>query len=263
MKVAVYQFAPEFGEKEKNLSKIEKALRKTDADLIVLPELCTTGYQFVSTDEIDALCEPIPEGPTVERFVRICAERKIFLVAGIGEKEEWVAYNSAVLIGPGGFIGSYRKVHLFCEEKRWFRPGDRDFSVYDVDRAKIGLMICFDWIFPEAARSLAALGADILCHPSNLVLPYCQDAMVTRSIENGVFTITVNRIGSEERGGKKRLTFTGGSQIVGPRGKILFRMGRAVEAIQEVDIDPSRARDKQITAENHLWNDRRPEAYQF
>ena len=261
MKIGVYQFAPEFGEKKKNLQKIEAVLSKTDADLVVLPELCTTGYQFISRDEVDGLCEPIPDGPTADRLIQICQRKKMFLVAGMGEKHEWMVYNSAVLLGPSGFLGSYRKVHLFCEEKQWFQPGNGGFPVFDIGKVKIGLMICFDWIFPEAARSLALQGADIICHPVNLVLPYCQEAMITRSIENGVFTITTNRIGSEARGEKDKLTFTGGSQVTDPRGRILFRLETNQEGFQEVEIDPMLARDKQITLHNHILNDRKPEQY--
>jgi len=261
MKVAVYQFSPEFGRKEKNLQKIEEAVRETDGELVVLPELCCTGYQFVSQEEVNGLCEPIPEGDTVRGFIRICREKKIFLVGGVGEKDGKAAYNSAVLVGPDGFIGLYRKVHLFCEEKRWFRPGNLGFPVWDIGKTRIGIMVCFDWIFPEAARSLAMQGADILCHPSNLVLPYCQDAMVTRCIENGVFAVTTNRTGSEERGDKERLAFTGGSQVVSPGGEVMFRLGRDEEGFQEVEIDPTLAKDKQVTPENHLWEDRKPDMY--
>lgn len=261
MRVAVYQFAPEFGQKKKNIQRMEDAIQKAKAELVVLPELCSTGYQFVSQEEVDALCEPIPEGETVQKFCRICRKRGIYLVGGVGEKAGNVVYNSAVLVGPEGFIGSYRKVHLFFDEKQWFTPGDKGFSVWDIGKAKIGIMICFDWIFPEAARSLALQGADILCHPANLVLPYCQNAMITRSIENRVFSITANRVGSEARRGKDRLTFTGGSQIVNPKGDVVFRLGSDAEEIQETEIDPPAARDKQITPKNHLWEDRRSDSY--
>lgn len=261
MKLAVYQFAPEFGKKQENLEKIEQVVRKVDAELVVLPELCCTGYQFVSGGEVDALCEPIPGGPTVEMLSRICGEKGMYLIAGVGEKDGANAYNSAVLIGPEGFIGKYRKIHLFMEEKRWFQPGDLGFRVWDIGDVSIGLMICFDWIFPEAARSLALQGAEIVCLPANLVLPYCQDAMVTRSIENGIFSVTANRTGYEERGGNERLTFTGGSQVVSPKGEVLFRLGSKNEEYQEVEIDPAAARDKWVTQGNHLWEDRRPDVY--
>jgi len=261
MKIAAFQFSPEFGEKEENLLKIENAVQKTEADLLVLPELCTTGYQFINQGEVNSLCEPIPDGPTMDRLIRLCKEASIFLVAGLGEKDGDVVYNSAVIIGPEGLIGLYRKIHLFWDEKIWFQPGNLGFSVWDIGIARIGLMICFDWVFPEAARSLALQGADILCHPSNLVLPFCQAAMITRSIENGVFSILTNRIGTEERGDKNSLTFTGGSQVVDPKGNVLFRLETDVENLIEVEIEPLLARDKQITPKNHLLYDRRSEMY--
>jgi predicted amidohydrolase len=261
MKIGIYQFLPQFGEKEKNLTKIEKAIKNSNANLMVLPELCTTGYQFISQDEVDDICEPIPEGSTVNRLVKMCKDSNSYLVAGIGEKAGNRCYNSSVLVGPEGYIGKYRKVHLFFEENKWFKPGDLGFPVWDIGSAKIGMMICFDWVYPESVRSLALQGVDIVCHPVNLVLPYCQQAMVTRSIENSVFVVTANRVGSEQRGGKDKLTFTGSSQITAPRGDVLFRMGKCDEFYQDVEIDPSQARDKKLTLYNDLLKDRRPDQY--
>lgn len=260
MKAAVLQFFPEFGEKEKNLEKIGKYLKNADSKLAVLPELCTTGYQFTSRDDTAKLSEPIP-GPTVEELEMISKKTGAYITAGIAENDGGELYNSSVLVGPEGFIGKYRKVHLFREEKKWFTPGDIGFRVWDVEGIKLGMMICFDWIFPEAARSLSLQGVDVICHPVNLVLPFCQEAMITRAIENGVFIITANRIGTEKRGRKESLTFTGQSQIVSPKGEVLFRLGEANESFQQVDIDPLQARDKNITPENHILRDRKPDQY--
>ena len=122
-------------------------------------------------------------------------------------------------------------------------------------------MICFDWLFPESARTLTLLGADIICHPANLVLPNCQKAMVTRSLENGVFTITANRVGTESRGGKDPLTFTGGSQIVDNLGRVLTKLGPDDTGVVLTDIEPVRSRNKILTAHNDRLRDRRPEFY--
>ncbi len=262
MKIAVYQLAPEFGDKQRNLNRIEKAVQTAGADLVVLPELCATGYQFTSRSEAADLCESIPEGESIRKLIDLSRKHNCHIVAGVGEKAGDALYNSAVLTGPDGVIGVYRKVHLFWDEKLWFQPGDLGFPVWDIGSAKIGIMICFDWIFPEAARSLALAGADVICHPVNLVLPYCQDAMVTRCVENRIFIVTANRIGTEARGGRDPLTFTGGSQIVDPRGNIQFRMASDAEDLQACEIDPTLARDKQITPCNHLWEDRRPDQYE-
>ena len=110
-------------------------------------------------------------------------------------------YNTCVLSFGGEIKARYRKVHLFDREKELFTPGDLPFDVYDLRGVKVGMMICFDWVFPEAMRALALKGAQIVCHPSNLVLPYCPRAMITRCIENGVYAITTNRVGNEARGG--------------------------------------------------------------
>jgi predicted amidohydrolase len=122
------------------------------------------------------------------------------------------------------------------------------------------MMICFDWIFPEACRALALQGARVVLHPSNLVLPYCQNAMTTRCIENRVFAITCNRVGTETRAGV-RLRFTGQSQIVDPCGRTLVRANDRDEDLRFIDIDPQEAGDKRLTSRNDLFADRRPEAY--
>lgn len=261
MKIAIHQFAPAFGDKETNLKRMAEAAEKVDVDLLVFPELCTTGYQFLSQGEVDDASELIPDGKSIQALEDICRRNHCHIVAGVAEKDEGKCYNSAVLVGPNGFIGIYRKTHLFWDERLYFQSGDTGFKVWDLGEAKIGLMICYDWIYPEAARSLARQGADIIICPTNLVLPYCQNAMITRSIENRVFTVTANRVGTEARGNKDALTFTGGSQVVNPRGDILFRMGKDNEALQTVEIDPLLARDKQITPGNSLWEDLRPDQY--
>ncbi len=171
-----------------------------------------------------------------------------------------IFYNSAILVYPDGKIKVYRKVHLFFEEKLFFEPGNLGFPVFEVKGVKVGMMVCFDWVFPEATRSLALGGAEIIAHPANLVLPYCQDAMITRSIENRVFTITANRTGKDVRGDKE-LSFTGKSQIVSPSGERVLEFEGEEEGIKVIEIEPAMARDKNITEYNDLFRDRRPGVY--
>jgi 5-aminopentanamidase len=261
MRIGVYQNNPEFGQVEKNVLRAVMELSAADADMIVMPELFNTGYQFVSREEALDLAEEIPSGRTCEVLSDVALSRNMYLIFGIAELDGGKLFNSAAVIGPDGFIGTYRKSHLFYEEKNIFDPGDTGFTVFDIGMARLGVMICFDWWFPEAARSLALLGADIICHPSNLVLPDCQKAMVTRSLENGVFSATANRIGSESRGGKDALMFTGESQILDNRGTVLANMTRDNIGISVVDIDVYKARDKSITTMNDRFKDRRPELY--
>ncbi len=261
MKVGYFQFDPVFGEAKRNLDAAGERLAKAECDLMVLPELFNSGYQFVSAEEARDLAEEIPGGATTKRLMEIAAGRRMHLVAGLAERAEGRVYNSAVLVGPKGVIGVYRKTHLFFEETLFFAPGNTGFPVYDIGPARVGLMVCFDWYYPESARSLALKGADIIAHPSNLVLPHCPDSMVTRCLENRVFAITCNRIGSEERGGKKKLTYIGNSEVVTPKGVILHRAKPDKEELAIVEIDPLEARNKQINPYNDLLAGRRPEFY--
>lgn len=261
MKVGFIQTYPQFGEKEKNLEKAVDFMMNADADLIVLPELFNSGYLFTSHQEVEEIAEIIPDGYATQRLIDVGREKGMYIVAGLAEKWEATLFNSAVLVGPDGFIGAYRKAHLFKDEPRWFKKGDSGFKVHDIGSAGIGMMICFDWIFPEASRTLALKGADIICHPSNLMLPYCQKAMVTRSIENGVFSITCNRIGIEERGGE-RLEFTGLSQITDPKGDVLALAGKDKEETRIVEIDPLKAREKRV-GQNELFQERRTDLYEI
>ena len=261
MRVGFYQYRPQFGEVAKNLDTVEAALEQAEADLIVLPELFASGYQFVSQDEVRQLTEPVPDGPTTHRLVEIAKRRRMVIVAGLPERAGAACYNSAIAVGPSGLIGCYRKTHLFFEETLFFAPGDTGFQVWDIGPAKIGVMICFDWYYPEAARTLALKGADIICHPSNLVLPNCPDSMPVRCLENRVFAVTCNRTGTETRGGKDPLIFIGNSEVVAPRGTILHRAPRDKEELCIVEIDPAEARNKALTPYNDLLRDRRESLY--
>jgi predicted amidohydrolase len=261
LKVGYLQFNPIFGESKQNLDFVAERVRRTECDLLVLPELFNTGYQFCSAEEAASLAEDIPTGPTTARLLHLAVDCRMHIVAGLAERAQGRIYNSAVLLGPSGVIGVYRKIHLYSEETLWFAPGDTGFPVYDIGPARIGLMICFDWFYPEAARTLALKGADIIAHPSNLVLPHCPDAMIIRCLENRVFAVTSNRIGSEKRGGKSKLSFIGTSEIVSPTGKILKRARGGQVELGVVDIDPLEAREKKINSYNDLLAGRRPAHY--
>lgn len=261
MKIGIYQNYPAFGQVKENVQQAIKDLSDVDADLVILPELFNTGYQFISKKEAVQLSEEIPVGKTCKALMELARSKNFFLVFGLAENNSGKLFNSAALVGPQGFIGSYRKTHLFAEEKHFFEPGDTGFRVFEIESAHIGMMICFDWWFPESARVLSLMGADIICHPANLVLPNCQQAMVTRSLENGVFMATANRIGTEARGGKAPLVFTGESQILDHRGNIMIQLKRDKSEVSVVDIDVKKARDKTITPLNDRFQDRRPEHY--
>lgn len=263
-RVLAVQTEPRFGEVERNLSAAlgaaERGLRRHGGDLVVLPELFATGYAFVSRAEALALAETARTGTTARRLLEFAGDHRVHLVAGFCERAGRVAYNSAVSMGPGRWLGTYRKVHLFDDETRWFTPGRAPWPVYRMGAARVGVLICFDWRFPEAARSLALDGAEILAHPSNLVMPYCQQAMVTRALENRVHCVTANRVG-EDRRPTTRVRFTGGSQIVTAGGEIVARASRQRPGIAVADLDPAAARVKRINRHNDLFRDRVPRLY--
>jgi len=260
MQLALLQYDAKFGQKIENLDRVEVMLTGASFDLAVLPELFATGYLFTSKNEVASLAEEAGKGPTSQLILQLCKAKKAHIVFGMVERAQGRVYNSAILAGPRGIVARYRKLHLFYEEKRWFSPGNLPLSVTNVHGARVGMMICFDWRFPETARTLAVKGADIIAHPSNLVLPHCPDAMMTRALENGVFVATADRTGTETRGGKS-FTYIGQSEVVDPFGKILFRMGREEEGVRVIEIDPKLARKKRINRYNDVLKDRRPRFY--
>jgi len=260
MKAAFIQFNPVFGEIEENIEKAVTLIQRTDAEIIVLPELFNTGYLITSKKEAFDLSEPLPGGKTTEALSAIARKKNVHIVAGLIERHAEDLFNSAVVISPSGYLGKYRKIHLFNEEKLWFQPGDLGFNVFDLGTCKIGVMVCFDWFFPESMRTLALEGADVICHCANLVLPFCQDAMITRCLENRVFAITANRTGEEKRNGKS-CCYTGRSQITGPNAKIMYRAGAETEEIGIAEIDVSLSRDKNLNPYNHIFLDRRERFY--
>lgn len=261
MKAGFYQFSPLFGRKDDNFRKVSSAVNGVEMDLLVLPEFFATGYQFVSSDEVAELSEPIPDGNTTSFLLGLAKNRGLYIVAGLPEVDVGSFYNSAVIVGPEGFIGMYRKTHLYYEEKLYFSPGDTGFKVWNTELGRIGIMICFDWFFPESMRTLALMGADVVAHPSNLVLPHCPRSMPVRCLENRVFAVTANRTGLEDRKRGESLAFIGQSQVLSHDGQVLARAEEEEEVIMHADIDTARARDKSLNRLNDLFKDRRPEMY--
>ena len=261
MKLGIYQFCPEWGRVEENLKKIYNKLNSnSDVELWVLPELSTTGYQFRSKDELQELAEEFPSGKTAQKMMQLTAEKQNAVIIGVAEKSGDNFYNSAAIFEKGKFLGIYRKIHLFYKEKNFFTPGNEKPKVYDVMGSKVGVMICFDWIFPEIARSLALQGAELIAHSANLVLPYCQEAMITRSIENRVFTATANRLGTENRDGEE-LIFTGKSQFTDFKGNRISQLKIDEENVLICNMNLQLAKNKNITNLNNLFDDRRTDLY--
>ncbi|MCQ2604102.1 MAG: acyltransferase [Spirochaetia bacterium] len=260
MKIGFYQFVPEFGNTQKNIATMVDAVRNADADLVVFPELATSGYLFLKQDEVAAVAESVP-GPASRAFSAVAVETDTAVVVGFPEKCGDVYYNSAMLATPDGRVQVYRKNHLYNEEKLFFQPGDLGFPVFEVKGIKIGLLICFDHMFPESARCLALQGVQIVCHAANLVLPeYAQITSRSRALENKIFWILANRCGSESRGGKF-LSYSGRGQIVDPNGQVMVSAGPDDTGFFSVDIDPETANKKRLAPLCDVFEDRRPELY--
>lgn len=267
VQLAFCQFDVQLGNRKKNYEKVEELLKKTNADIIVLPELFTSGYHFSGQSEVDAAAEYA--GKETAQFLLTLAKKKsCFIFAGFPEKTDSGVYNSSILAGYDGTEVYYRKAHLFGEEKKYFLPGNSPLEPVELHlktgkTVRAGLMICFDWFFPETARTLALKGAQVLLHTANLVMPYCPDAMVTRCLENQVFSVTCNRIGKETCG-DKTLVYIGRSRIINPKGVVLAEGGTDTEEIQTATIENVNIADnKNLNSHNHIFHERRTDLYRL
>ncbi len=265
MRVAVAQIEPQLAEKERNLDECLTRLDEAaaaGAEVVVLPECAIPGYMFDSLDEAMPFAEELP-GPSTEALEAACARLGIHAVVGLLERDGDLLRNAAVLVGPEGLVGSYRKTHLpFLGVDRFVTPGD-ELPVYETPLGRIGLEICYDLRFPEATRTLALKGADIVAHPTNFPLAArIQTELITvaRAAENRIFLLSANRVGKE-----RWAEFCGWSQIVDPYGRRLAEAGETEEALLVADIDLELARDKDYVIpgeyELYLFGHRRPELY--
>ncbi len=266
MRVAVAQIEPKLAEKERNLdlclARLEEAAAQ-GAELLVLPECAIPGYVYESADEALPYAEEIP-GPSTAALEDACRRLDTHIVCGLLERDGDAIHNAAVLVGPDGLVGSYRKSQLpFLGVDRYVSAGD-ELPVFDTPIGRIGLEICYDLRFPEVTRSLALAGAEIVCLPTNWPLAAAQNAELlapARAFENRIFLLVANRVGRE-----RTAEFCGRSQIVAPDGTRLAETDATSEALLVADIDVERAREKSIVPapgeyEMHLFGHRRPELY--
>jgi len=272
LKVAVCQYAPRLGDPAGNADRGARWIARAadgGAKLIVLPELASSGYAFASEAEAAAAAQD-GGGPCLASWQESCRELGVFVVAGFCEQGLGGRFNSAALMGPDGLIGVYRKAHLFHDEQSYFYPGDSGFPVFDLPFGKVGMLVCYDLWFPEAARVMALAGADVICVPTNWVANFRRRvadergwimgnyAAVAVATQNQVFVAAADRVGNE-----RAVEFIGGSCIVGPEGWMLAGpAARADEALLLADVDLHQAAiRRQRTPRNHAFGDRRPELY--
>jgi predicted amidohydrolase len=266
LNASLVQFTPVMSNPEYNLQQISALLENIKTDIILLPELCTTGYSFLTKDEAFAAAEDLG-GQSIHFFKQLAEDHKAMVIAGFAEKRGDKVYNSALIALPGGEVKVYQKTHLFYREKQCFSEGDSGFFIvqHPLKDCKVGVMICNDWRYPEAARSLALLGADIITCPSNLVSDVWRIGMPARALENKVYVAVANRCGTEirqlEDGSTQSLTFTGGSVLYNYTGEVIEQMSKTEDRVFTIEIDPLPTRDKAFNAFNDLLKDRRPDLY--
>jgi predicted amidohydrolase len=266
VRLSIAQFTPTWADKSGNLQRIAALLKNMQADIIILPELCTTGYSFLSKHE--AINQGEDEtGEGVNLLRKFAIDLQAVIIAGFAEKNEGKTYNSALVASPDNTFKIYRKTHLFYKETLCFEPGNSGFFVVEhplID-CRIGVMVCNDWRYPEAARSLALAGADVIACPSNLVSNLWGVGMPARALENKVYLALANRCGTEKRtledGTEQALTFNGASVVYDFNGAPLAQATKDEDKVLTVEIDPALTRDKSFNAYNNMFSDRRPDMY--
>ena len=266
--LAAVQFEPRIGCVDENVKRSVELINEAadkGANLITLPEMCNTGYMFNTREECLGMMERIPEGPTTQAWIKAAKERNVYIVAGIGEiDKDGLAYNSCVLVGPEGYIGTHRKLHLWCDDKVFFEPGDSGYQVFSTPIGRIGMLICFDiWHF-ESFRILAGMGADVVCCPSNWPVE-APEALHTlgptlclaNASGNNIFIVAPDRIGVE-----RGCAFAGKSCIVGPEG--WYRADVASDDKEEIvfaSVNLMEARRLNLNQMNVVLRDRRTDLY--
>jgi predicted amidohydrolase len=262
MKIAAIQTNPNHRDIQHNLEAILATIETTDAELLIFPELALTGYLFRTKEEALPYALPV-ECDEIRQLRDACAAAKRAITFGHLELAGDELFNSAVVIDrTGTTIGHYRKTHLFHFERAVFAPGDTGFKVFDLPTdegiVKLGVMICYDWRFPESARSLALQGAELIAIPSNIVTRtgMLHSVLQTRAFENKVIVAFADRVGQEED-----LVYRGESCIINYNGEVLAKLDDTSTAIAAAEVSPESTRNKSFSDLNDIFKDRRPESY--
>lgn len=257
LKTAQIQFDPQVGKLSKNFLKATSFLDITEnARLVILPELANTGYNFIDRKQAFLMAEAINKSDYIDMLVETAKSQNQFIVSGFLEKDDRELFNTSVFISPKGILKKYRKIHLFMNEKEIFSKGNLGVEVFEMDGFRLGMLICFDYLFPELWRIMGLKDADIIAHPSNLVTYKAFKVVPAQAVINRFFIFTTNRIGTE-----RDVSFSGRSFVVDPEGDILYEASADKEEILLTEIDPLASRNKMITSKNHVFKDRFPEDY--
>lgn len=257
LKTAQIQFDPQVGKIDRNFKQVVELVDKADdSRLVILPELANSGYNFINREHAFSFASTVEKSPFVEMLVEKAKKRNNYIVSGFHELDGNELFNTSLFISPNGEIGKYRKIHLFMHEKQIFTKGNLGLPVFELDNFKMGMLICFDYLFPEVWRIMGLKGVDVVVHPSNLVTYKAFKVVPAQAVINRFFIFTTNRIGTE-----RDVSFSGRSFVVDPEGDVINEASVAGEEVLFTEIDPLKSRDKMITAKNHVLDDRFPEEY--
>jgi len=271
VRIAAVQMDVKLADREGNLARMLAKLEtaaKEGAAVVVFPECALPGYCFEGLDEARPHAETIP-GPATKAFTAACKKLSVHAVFGMLEADGERIFNACVVVGPDGVVGTYRKVHLpFLGIDMFTTPGDKQFAVHEIQAGgqslRVGMNICYDGSFPEAARVMALQGADIILLPTNW--PPGSECMAgcvvnARAMENHIYYLAVNRVGTE-----RGFRFIGMSKICAPGGHVLAEAAHEDECLLYAEIDPAKARNKhqvRVPGKHEINRvaDRRPEMY--
>ncbi len=257
LQIAQIQFAPQLGNLQHNLNKVDELILKSEqADFVILPELANSGYNFTDRKHAMALASTIEKSDFVEMLVENSREQNQYIVSGFHEKDGNELFNTSLFISPSGEIGKYRKIHLFMNEKQIFSKGNLGLPVFQTDDFTMGMLICFDYLFPEVWRIMAIKGAEFIAHPSNLVTYKAFKVVPAQAVINRFFIFTSNRIGTV-----RDISFSGKTFAVDPEGDVIAEASADKEEILFTEFDPKLSHNKMITKKNHVLNDRFPGEY--
>jgi predicted amidohydrolase len=261
MNISCVEFAPEYRDIQNNMDRIRGFVQKSAGDIVIFPELAQTGYFFTSKEEVEPLAQTI-DGTIARSLSAFALEENKAIISGFLEEAGGKFYNSALAFDANGnLVGHYRKVHLFYYETQIFTQGDLGFPVFSIETrsgiASVGMLICYDWRFPEAARVLALNGAELIVMPSNIVTTtgMLLTTLQTRAFENKVTLAFADRIGSETNEGET-LHFRGESTIIDMNGQLLATASEQGEEIITAEVDLLKTRQKRINPFNDIFSDR-------
>lgn len=260
--IACVQFAPVTAQKDKNTEKMVFWIQKVaedhpETDLIILPELANTGYD-ATKEEFEEMAEAAHGGETGEKIRGLARKYHCYITYGYAERDGKTLYNSMAMYGRNGeLIQNYRKVHPFASEKAWCVAGN-EWKLAETDFGKIGMMICYDTSFPEAAGTLCRKGANLLVIVSNWENPYEYDwdlLTKSRAYDNTLFVAAANRIGEDRKN-----SFFGCSRVIDPTGRVVQSLGAEAGYVwQSVDLN-----ETDILRNGYYTSlrDRRPDTYE-